>query len=57
MLTIGTGLGMIFTNAFFSGYDIASVHTATDVLDGTISVFMYSMFAAVGVYAHRLAYR
>ena len=48
---------MIFTNAFYSGYDITSVHSPTDILDGLISIIMVSLYCALGIYAHRLAYR
>ena len=49
--------GMIFTNAFYSGYDITSIHSPTDILDGFISILMVSLYCALGIYAHRLAYR
>ena len=49
--------GMIFTNLFYSGYDITSIHSPTDILDGLISVIMVSLYCALGIYAHRLAYR
>lgn len=57
VLTLGSGAGMIFTNAFYSGYDIMSDHSATDIVDGMVSVFVVAMYVALGVYAHRLAYR
>ena len=30
--TVVSAAGMVFTNAFYSGYDISSVHTPTDIL-------------------------
>jgi hypothetical protein len=48
---------MVFTNAFYAGYDTNSVYTPTDVVDGTVSVIMVSLYCGVGVYSHRLAYR
>ena len=48
---------MVFTNAFYSGYDIMSLTTTTDVVDGTVSVLMSVLYCGLGVYAHRLAYR
>ena len=48
---------MVFTNAFYSGYDIMSLTTTTDVVDGTVSVLMSLLYCGLGVYAHRLAYR
>jgi hypothetical protein len=48
---------LAFTRIWFSGYDIASVHTNSDVLDGTVSTMMIFLYISLGVYAHRLAYR
>ena len=48
---------MVFTRVWFSGYDIASVHTQSDVLDGTVSIMMMILYIGLGVYSHRLAYR
>ncbi len=55
--TLVSAAGMVFTNAFYSGYDTSSRHTTTDVVDGTVSALMVALYCGVGVYAHRLAYR
>ncbi len=57
VLTLAAGAAMVFTNAFFAGYDIMSVHSATDILDGSVTVLMSLLYCGVGVYSHRLAYR
>ena len=50
-------LALVFTRIWFAGYDIASVHTQSDVLDGTVSIMMMILYIGLGVYSHRLAYR
>jgi len=57
ILTFGSAAGLFVTNAWFSGYDIISVHTKSDILDGTVSIMVMSFFCGLGVYSHRLAYR
>ena len=47
----------MFTNGWYQGYDIASIHSPTDLIDGTVSIIMVALYCGVGVYAHRLAYR
>jgi hypothetical protein len=47
----------VFTRIWFSGYDIASVHTNSDALNGTVAIVMMILYVGIGVYAHRLAYR
>jgi hypothetical protein len=39
------------------GYNISSIHTKIDILDGTVSIMVMSFFCGLGVYSHRLAYR
>lgn len=39
---------MGFTRIWFSGYDIASLHTQSDVLDGTVSAIMIALFVGLG---------
>ena len=55
--TVVSAAGTVFTNAFYSGYDITSVHTPTDILDGIVLVLMVTLYCGIGVYSHRLAYR
>lgn len=55
--TVVSAAGTVFTNAFYSGYDISSVHTPTDILDGIVIVLMVTLYCGIGVYSHRLAYR
>ena len=55
--TVVSAAGTVFTNAFYSGYDISSVHTPTDILDGIVIVLMVTLYSGIGVYSHRLAYR
>ena len=55
--TVVSAAGTVFTNAFYSGYDISSVHTPTDILDGIVVVLMVTLYCGIGVYSHRLAYR
>ena len=43
--TIISAAGMVFTNAFYSGYDTKSLQTTTDVVDGVVSVLMVTLFA------------
>lgn len=57
ILTCGSAAGLFVTNAWFSGYNIVSVHTKSDILDGTVSIMLMSFFCGLGVYSHRLAYR
>jgi len=57
IFTFGSAVGLFVTNAWFSGYNILSVHTKNDVLDGTVSIMVMSFFCGLGVYSHRLAYR
>lgn len=57
ILTLGSAAGLVFFNGFYEGYDISSIHSPTDLLDGTVSMIMVSLYCGVGVYAHRLAYR
>ncbi len=57
VLTVASGAFMVFTHLFYSGYDIMSEHTATDVLDGTVSNSLATLYFCTGVYSHRLAYR
>ncbi|XP_023337962.1 uncharacterized protein LOC111708736 [Eurytemora carolleeae] len=57
ILTFGSALGLFVTNAWYSGYNIVSVRTKSDILDGTVSIIVMSYFCGLGVYAHRLAYR
>eukprot|EP00092_Neocalanus_flemingeri_P002896 GFUD01003098.1.p1 GENE.GFUD01003098.1~~GFUD01003098.1.p1 ORF type:complete len:432 (-),score=56.95 GFUD01003098.1:61-1356(-) len=44
-------------NAWFSGHDIVSEHTRSDILDGTVSIMLTSFFCCLGVYSQRLASR
>jgi len=55
--TFGSALGLFVCNTWYSGYNIVSVHTKSDILDGTVSIFVMSYFCGLGVYSHRLAYR
>ena len=48
---------MLFTRAFYSGYDISSINTTTDIVDGSVAIIMVSLFMFLGIYAHRLSYR
>lgn len=41
-------LVMGFTRIWFSGFDIASVHTQSDVLDGAVSLVMIALFVGLG---------
>ena len=41
----------------FSGYDIYSDDTETDILDGIVAVTIVLLFTMLGVYSQRLAHR
>ncbi len=43
---------MGFTRIWFSGYDIASLHTQSDVLGGTVSAIMIALFVGLGESLH-----
>jgi len=57
ILTFGSAAALFLTNACYSGYNVISKHTKSDILDGTVSVMVMSFFCGLGVYSHRLAYR
>jgi len=57
ILTFGSALGIFLTNTWICGYNISSIHTKIDILDGTVSIMVMSFFCGLGVYSHRLAYR
>ena len=57
LFSMSPAIGLVFTNAFYVGYDVASTRSATDALDGSVSVVMSLLYCGVGVYAHRLAFR
>jgi len=57
MLTIASAIIMLVFLIWFTGYDIASTRSNVDILDGLTVVVMCFLFAALGIYAHRLATR
>lgn len=56
-ITLFSGGIMLLTRIWFSGYDIYSDDTETDILDGIVAVTLASLFAILGVYSQRLAHR
>ena len=52
-LTLFSGGGMFLTRTWFSGYDILSHETETDILDGISSIIIVTLFVSLGVYAQR----
>ena len=56
-ITLCSGGGMLLTRIWFSGYDIESETTETNILDGFVAVLMVTLFVTLGVYAQRLAHR
>ena len=42
---------------WFTGFNIASTQSQSDILDGFTAVVVCAMFAALGIYAHRLAFK
>jgi len=55
--TIGSAILMLVFFVWFTGFNIASTHSKSDILDGVSQVAIISLYAALGVYAHRLAAR
>ena len=43
---------MIVFLVWFTGYNIASQHTSSDILDGMTWVAIVTLYAALGVYSH-----
>ena len=56
-ITLFSGGGMLLTRVWFSGYDIQTDTTETNILDGFVAVLMVTLFVTLGVYAQRLAHR
>jgi len=56
-ITIFSGGGMFLTRIWFSGYDILSHDTETDILDGIVSIIIATLFVSLGVYSQRLAHK
>merc|ERR1740129_2290191 len=48
---------MFLTRIWFSGYDILSHETETDILDGMVSIIIATLFVSLGVYSQRLAHK
>ena len=56
-ITLFSGGGMLLTKIWFSGFDIKSHMTETDILDGIVAIIMVTLFVTMGIYAQRLAHR
>ena len=56
-ITLFSGGGMLLTRIWFSGYDISSHTTETDILDGIVAIIIVSLFVCLGIYAQKLAHR
>lgn len=56
-VTLFSGGGMLLTKIWFSGYDISSHMTETDILDGIVAIIMVGLFVTLGIYSQRLAHR
>jgi len=56
-ITLFSGGGMFLTRIWFSGYDILSHQTETDILDGIVSIIIVTLFVSLGVYSQRLAHK
>jgi len=56
-ITLFSGGGMFLTRIWFSGYDILSHETETDILDGMVSIIIATLFVSLGVYSQRLAHK
>jgi len=56
-ITLFSGGGMFLTRTWFSGYDILSHQTETDILEGIVSIIIVTLFVSLGVYSQRLAHK
>merc|ERR1712141_926030 len=46
-ITLFSGGGMFLTRIWFSGYDILSHETETDILDGMVSIIIVTLFVSL----------
>jgi len=56
-ITLFSGGGMFLTRTWFSGYDILSHQTETDILEGIVSIIIVTLFVSLGIYSQRLAHK
>ena len=49
--------GYVLSNAWYTSYDISSNYTKTTVIDGCVVILFITLWAALGIYANKLAYR